>query len=60
MYYIKCHLCGANLDPGEQCGCKILAKEKQPPTDNGKVVSQMRYSVTKVQKPLFNYNTDVF
>ena len=27
MYYRTCHLCGANLDPGERCDC-MEEKEK--------------------------------
>lgn len=29
MYYNKCEICGANLDPGERCDCYERAKENE-------------------------------
>lgn len=29
MYYNKCPLCGANLDPGEPCDCQEEKKSKK-------------------------------
>lgn len=29
MYYNECPLCGANLDPGEQCDCQEEKKSKK-------------------------------
>lgn len=29
MYYNRCGICGANLDPGERCDCYERAKENK-------------------------------
>ena len=28
MYYNECPICGATLDPGEQCGCEQVENKK--------------------------------
>lgn len=29
MYFVKCEICGANLDPGEKCDCIERKKKKE-------------------------------
>ena len=39
MYEYKCEYCGANLDPGEKCDCKIRNLHKKEVKDYGKLIS---------------------
>lgn len=46
MYYHTCKICGANLDPGEQCTCtrekKSKAKQEEPKKQEYKIISKSK------------------